>query len=333
MKKRFLAFIMAVLLMLVSLVGCGDSKTSSNDLEEFSIVLDWYPNAIHSFIYNAIEKGYYAEEGLDVKVYFPSNVNDAISLPAVGKADVGIYYPNDVIRGVANEDIPVKIVGNVAQSSLNILSSLKSKNIVSPEDLKGKIIGYSGNEFDEILVKTMLENVGLSTNDVELIDVGFDLMTAMTTERVDATIGCMVNHEIPSMEEQGFEMNYFFPAEYGAPEYPELVFVAGDKLIEENRDKLERFLRASKKGFEDMKNNPDESIKILMENQNAENFPLTESVEKESMEVLLPIMETENLSFLAQDMEAWQKDVDWLKSEGLIDRDLSVSDFAVEIIK
>ncbi|MFQ8840178.1 MAG: ABC transporter substrate-binding protein [Clostridium fessum] len=41
------------------------------------MVLDWYPNAIHTFIYTAIERGYYAEEGLDVKVRFPANANDA----------------------------------------------------------------------------------------------------------------------------------------------------------------------------------------------------------------------------------------------------------------
>ena len=43
-------------------------------------------------IYDAIEKGYYAEEGIKVNVQFPSNTNDAMSLTAAGKAEVGIYY-------------------------------------------------------------------------------------------------------------------------------------------------------------------------------------------------------------------------------------------------
>ena len=37
----------------------------------------------------------------------------------------------------------------------------------------------------------------------EMIDVGFDLMSSMTTGNVDATIGCLVNHEVPQMEEGG----------------------------------------------------------------------------------------------------------------------------------
>ena len=62
------------------------------------MVLDWYPNAIHTFIYTAIERGYYAEEGLDVKVRFPANANDALSLVAAGKAEIGMYYQQDVIQ-------------------------------------------------------------------------------------------------------------------------------------------------------------------------------------------------------------------------------------------
>lgn len=348
MKKRMVALFMAVVTAF-SFAGCGNSDTNSTaqnsentssekgdlegDLEEFSVVLDWYPNAVHGFIYNAIEKGYYAEEGLDVKVYFPSNVNDAISLSAAGKVDLGIYYPNDVIRAIVNEDIPVKAVGTIVQSPLNIVAALKSKNITTPKDLEGKTIGYSGTEFNEALIKTMLESVGGSMDNVTLIDVGFDLMTSMTTERVDATIGCLVNHEIPALEEEGFEMSYFFPTDYGVPDYGELVFVAGDKLINENPEKIEKFLRASKKGFEDMKNDPEGTLKTLLENQNEENFPLSEGVEKRSIDVLLPLMETETAPFLSQNKEVWQNDIDWLRAEGLINEDTTVEDCVVDILK
>lgn len=73
------------------------------------MVLDWYPNAVHAFIYDAIEKGYYAEEGIKVNVQFPSNTNDAMSLTAAGKAEVGIYYLPDVIMARANQDVPIRL--------------------------------------------------------------------------------------------------------------------------------------------------------------------------------------------------------------------------------
>lgn len=338
MIKRILALFISVITVF-SFVGCGNSSNNqtstdgNTELEKFSVVLDWYPNAVHGFIYNAIEKGYYAEEGLDVEIYFPANVNDAISLTAAGKADVGIYYPNDIIRAIANEDIPVKSVGTIVQSPLNVIVSFKDKNITSPKDFVGKTIGYSGTEFNEALIKTMMESVGASMDDVTLIDVGFDLMTSMTTGKVDATIGCLVNHEVPALEEEGFEVNYFFPTEYGVPNYSELVFVAGNNNINENSEKIEKFLRASQKGFEDMKNDPQGTLTTLLENQNEENFPLSEGVEQRSIDVLLPLMENENAKFLTQNKELWQNDINWLKEQGLINKEITVEDCVVDILK
>ena len=52
-------------------------------------------------------------------------------------------------------------------------------------------------------------------------------MTATTTGQVDATTGNMVNHEVPQLEEEGFDINYFYPTDYGVPQSYELVFWQG----------------------------------------------------------------------------------------------------------
>lgn len=320
--------------------GCGnkekesDKKTQTeNGLKEINVVLDWYPNAVHSFIYDAIEKGYYEEEGLKVNVQFPTNTNDAMSLTAAGKAEVGIYYMQDVIMANANQDVPVKSIGSVCQKTLNIILSLKEKNIKEPKDLVGKTIGYAGTELSEAMVKSIMEYVGVKAEDVTLIDVGFDLMSSMTTGNVDATIGCMVNHEVPQMEKEGFELNYFYPNEYGVPETYELVFVAGEKMIDEDPETLKAFLRASQKGFEDVKENPEAALKTLLDNQNEENFPLDQDVETKSLEILFPAMEPEGSSFLAQEEDAWQQNIDWLKQEGLISKEVKPEDVMVNLMK
>ena len=94
MKKKLMALGMAAVLAFGA-AGCSggtDAKTDDTALEDFNIVLDWYPNAIHSFLYVAQEKGYFADEGLNLVINFPANTNDGISMPAAGKADIGIYY-------------------------------------------------------------------------------------------------------------------------------------------------------------------------------------------------------------------------------------------------
>lgn len=311
----------------------GESGTEEQGgLQEIDVVLDWYPNAVHGFIYDAIEKGYYEEEGLEVNVQFPSNTNDAMSLTAAGQAEVGIYYLPDVIMARANQDVPVKCIGALTQSDLNIILSLKEKNINGPEDLVGKTIGYSGTELSEAMVRTMMENVGVEADSVTMIDVGFDLMSSMTTGQVDATIGCMVNHEVPQMEKEGFELNYFYPHEYGVPKSYELIFVTSDDMINNSADTLTAFMRASARGFEDMKADPEAVVDILLEKQNAENFPLDKDVEMRSMEMLLPILAASDGTFGAQEASVWQDNIDWLKEEGLLKNDIRPEELMAEVM-
>ena len=307
--------------------GSGDSE----ELKELTVVLDWYPNALHTFIYTAIERGYYEEEGLKVNVQFPSNSTDAISLVAAGRADIGLYYQHDVIQAVAEQGVGIKSIGAVVQSPLNVILSLKDKNITRPVDMEGKTIGYGGTALSEALVKTMVEADGADFSNIELIDVGFDLMSSMTTGNVDATIGCLINHEVPQMEEEGFEVNYFLVNEYGIPNYYEAVFLANDEAIENDSDTFAGFLRASKKGFEDFKADPEGCLDILLNNQNEENFPLSETVETKSCETLLPIMETEDAEFLSQSDECWQENIDWMLESGLITNEVTPDDVRVNL--
>lgn len=113
MKKKLMALGMAAVLAFGA-AGCGggtDAKTDDTALEDFNIVLDWYPNAIHSFLYVAQEKGYFADEGLNLVINFPANTNDGISMPAAGKADIGIYYLQDAIQTAVEENVPIVSVG------------------------------------------------------------------------------------------------------------------------------------------------------------------------------------------------------------------------------
>lgn len=301
------------------------------ELKEISVVLDWYPNALHTFLYVASEKGYFEEEGLKLEIQFPSNTNDALSLIAAGQSDIGLYYQQDIILARANQGIPVKSIGAVVQSPLNIILSLKENNITEPIDLVGKKIGYAGTELSEALIKSMMEDVGVNYEDVTMIDVGFDLMSAMTTGNVDATIGCLVNHEVPQMEEEGFEVEFFSPSAYGVPSYYEAVFVVNDMTAENEKDMLASFLRAVQKGFDDMINDPAGSLEILLENQNAENFPLSKTVEEESMRILLPSMQSGDVKFLTQTEEIWQENIDWLTEKELITGGITPADLIAKI--
>ncbi len=324
--KRFLILFLSLCLLLPA-CSLGEEKP----LRDLDVVLDWYPNALHAFLYVAMEKGYYEEEGLRIHIRFPSNTNDAISLVAAGRAEIGLYYQQDVIQSRAGQNIPVKSIGAVVQAPLNIILSLAEKKITKPQDLVGKTVGYSGTALSEALVRSIMAHVGADYNDVNMIDVGFDLMSSMTTGNVDATIGCLVNHEVPQMEKEGFTVNWFRLEDYGVPLYYEGIFLANDRMIEQEPEVLSAFLRASAKGFADMKADPEGALQSLLANQSAENFPLSEEVERRSIAVLLPLMDAEETPFLSQSDACWQENIDWMLSQGLIPAPVSVEDVRVNL--
>lgn len=328
--KKFLALILSGIMML-SVAACSSGQTAGNEntageLQDFDIVLDWYPNAVHSFIYVAMEKGYYEEEGLKVNVQFPSNTNDAISLTAAGQADAGLYYQTNTVSTAANQNIPIKVIGTVVQHPLNIVMSMGESGINGAKDLKGKTVGYPGTPDNEVFIKAMMEHNGLKYEDVTMQDVGFDLNTALITGNVDAIIGGYINHEYPTLLQEGYDVTYFDITDEGIPDYEELVLVTGEKQIEEESDKLEAFIRASKKGFEDMKKDPQAALDTLLKYQDEGNYPLDPEIEKASMEILLPLMESDEQEFLTVNEQSWTDTIDWLNEQGLLENEISASD-------
>lgn len=329
MKKTI--SIALALVLAFSFVSCENKDNKkSTEKEKVSIVLDWYPNAIHAFLYNAIELGYFEEENLELDIHFPSNTNDGIVMPATGKVDFGIFYLLETIRAKAKEDIPAVSLGPILNSTMNVVVSLKENNITKPKDLEGKTIGYAGTDLSKNTIIKMMESSGADSSKVKFIDVGFELLSALTTKKVDATTDNMLNHEVPFMQEQGLDVNYFKPTEYGIPDYYGMIILTGKDNIKNNKDKVDRFIRAIKKGFDYMRNNKEESLDILFKYQNKENFPLNREVERKSLDILLESMPKSKEEFLLQDKDAWVESVNWLKTLGILEKDFDPSELLYE---
>lgn len=317
--------ILTVLILVTLLLSCNSKK--EDNLKEVSIILDWYPNAVHSFLYTAVEKGYFKDEGIKLNIIYPSSPSDSLTLPAAKKADIGISYLNSVIMARANENVPIKSFGAILQRSVNTVISLKEKNITSPKDFQNKIAGTSGGVLSETYLKSMMISQNLDPNSLKITDVGFELLTSMITNQVDFTIGNMINHEVPVIKEKGIDINYFLIDNFGIPQAYELILVANDELLNQNKDTYTKILKAMQKGFEDVKNNPSESLNLLLSKQAVDQFPLSETVEKESLEILLPIMETPQNKFLTQTKKVWENNVNWLYENGIIQKKLPAENF------
>lgn len=336
--KKALFVLISLVLGLLTACSNGESKSTeirgegTKELKEVSIMLDWYPNAVHTYLYVAKEKGYFEDEGIKVDIQFPANPTDPINLAAAGQVTLGISYQPDVIIARANQGVTIKSVGAIVRSPLNRVVFKDDSEIHSPKDLEGKTVGYPGIPLNESLIQSMMKADGGNPDNVKLVDVGFELNSSLVSGNVDAVIGAYINHEVPVLKHEGYETRNLNPTDYGIPSYNELIAVTSDKTWDNEQESIKAFWRAATKGYDFTSENPEKALNILLDNQDEANFPLVEEVEKESLDILLPLMKSET-EFGSQNKDQWEETINWMKDAGLIENEPNVDDIFVNINK
>ncbi|MFL2673322.1 MAG: ABC transporter substrate-binding protein [Dehalococcoidia bacterium] len=309
---------MKKIIMLSILVISIFSCSSENEINKVSLALDWYPNSNHAGIFYAKDKGYFLDEDLDVEVYTPSDPSSILQTVASGRDQFGISYQPDLLLA-RSEGVPVVAISSIVKTPLNSIMTLKKSGISDPSKLKGKTIGYPGIPLNIGILQSILEGQGLTIDDVNLVDVGFDLVPALLSSRVDAVIGAFWSHESILIELEGEEVNILKFQDWGIPEYHELVLVTSEKYLYENKEIVESFVKSFRKGFEGSIESNSESMESLISAYPEVNVEL----ETKGIKLLVPLwIESMN----SNNMESWHKFGDWMKEKGLIDSGLIIED-------
>lgn len=335
MKKSPLFIIFCSLFLLLSACSGGNNNQSSTNqnngkgLQKVTLMLDWYPNAVHSFLYTALEKGYFKEQGLDVKIEMPADTNDPLKMVAANQVDIGITYEPDVVIA-RDQNIPVKSFAAIVRHPLNTLMVPANGPIKSPKDLAGKTVGYPSIPLDEAIVSTMVKTAGGDPSKVKMVDVGWDLIPAMAMKRTDALIGGYINHEELLLDKEGHPMRAFSPTKYGVPDYYELVFVASDKALKQNPELFKKFMAAATKGQQYVQAHPKEGLSILLQHED-KSAPLDKGVETKSLQILLPLMDAKNKPFGYQDPSTWENVTKWLKDNKVIKTNVNPKDAYINL--
>ncbi|MDG2102076.1 MAG: ABC transporter substrate-binding protein [Dehalococcoidia bacterium] len=309
MKKIILS-----LIAMFVLLGCQSN-------ESISLALDWYPNSNHAGIYSAIDEGFFLDEKIDFEVYTPSDPTAIISAVASGRDEFGLSYHPDVLQA-QSAGLDIISVLSISQHPLNSIMTLRENNINSPKDLKDKKIGFPGIPSNKAMLETVLNNQGLDINDVETIDVGFELVKALISGSVDAIIGAYWTHESIVMELQGYEINIMRLEEWGVPDYYELILITNSTYLNENKNEVEKVVESITKGYQFAINNPEKSIDSVISIAGKEI--VEEDVERKGIELLIPMWESKSIPFGFQDTKKWEDTYNWMNNNGFLDKELKI---------
>lgn len=298
-------------LLTLALLACGGGEPEQATVK---LAMDWYPNSNHLGLFIAEEKGYFTEENLVVELYVPADPSTVLQTVGAGSDDFGISYQPDLLYARA-QGVPVVSVAGMVQHPLNSVVALQASGITRPSDLKGKKVGYAGLPTGESLLDTMLKHDGLSgLDEVELINVGYDLAPALISGTVDAVIGAYWTHETILLENQGHPTTVLKLEEWGVPDYYELVIVASEDKLANDPEVVERFLRAVRRGYEDAVADPQAGVDILLSG----NEDVDADIERPGADLLKPVWKTSSADFGEQDSARWESFAKWMHDNGLL---------------
>lgn len=289
--------------------------------EELTVLLDWFVNPDHAPIILAEARGEFAARDLEVEIVAPADPAAPPRLVAAGEGDIAITYQPSLYQQVS-EGLPVMRVGTLVASPLNSLVVLEDGPIEALSDLDGKTVGYSVGGFEDALLGRMLESVGLSLDDVTLVNVNFALTPALISGKVDAVIGAFRNFELTQLALEGRAGRAFLPEEHGVPSYEELIFIARADRADDPA--IARFLDAIAAAAEWQAANPQEAEALFFEAQS----DIDDELNRRAFADTLPKFATDPK---ALDRAAYRGFAEFMQDAGLVGELPPLETYATEL--
>lgn len=295
--------------------------SAASAAEKVTVLLDWFINPDHAPLLVAQQIGAFKDEGLDVEIIPPSDPSTPPRLVAAKQADIAISYQPQLYL-YAEQGLPLVRIGTLIDTPLNTVLALGSSGIKTMADFKGKTIGYSVSGIEEATLGTMLADHGVKLSDVKLVNVNFQLVSALLSKQVDGVIGGYRNFEANELKERGADPVVFKVEDNGIPTYDELIILANKDALGE--PKLKKFLAALKKGTEYLLAHPTETWEAFAK----EHKDLDNELNKTAWQQTLPLFDKDPAALDTARYQAYAK---FLLDNKVITKDLPVSDYAVEL--
>lgn len=245
-----------LLVILLLLAACGTPQAPS----EVSIAMGYIPDVQFAPFYVADAKGYYAKEGLTVKIDH-SDIRDALVQVAQGRVTFANAAGDEVLTA-RSQGVPIKMVFQTYQAFPVAVFAKQSQAIATPQDLRGKTVGVPGRfGATYIGLRGLLYAAGVQETEVNIQEVGFTQAAAVREDKVDAAVG-YANNEPFVLQDDGVPVSIIMVADWIT-----LVsngIVTSEEFAANNPDTVKRFVRATAHGLQDTLDDPDAAFELAL---------------------------------------------------------------------
>jgi NitT/TauT family transport system substrate-binding protein len=306
--------IIVVLLASALLVACGATPTPEPD--QVSVQLKWLHQTQFAGFYLAEQEGYYAAENLAVEL-LPIDLDRQITYEYVvaGQADFGIGAAEEMIIA-RSEGHPVRAVAVIFRIAPLVYIAPGKANVHTPNDLIGKTVALSPGQ-GTYLYEAMMGRLGIDRSQInEIEETTFDIYECWETADVCAHYA---TNGLARANFDGVAATAIWPSDYGVPFYADVIF-ATEQFIEEHPDLVERFVRATLKGWQKAIEDPELATAATL----AVDPSLEQGMQLAAMEMSIPLIDTGEDALGWMRPEIWQTMHDILLEQGLLDAPLDL---------
>lgn len=211
-------------------------------------------------VYAAADQGFFEEEGLEVEIQHTAGGGEHLQLLATGTVDVTTQDAAVLLERRVDPGLPLVSLALLGQTGQQAYIALEKSGIETPADWAGHTVGFRGTPPPDLYA--ILDAVGLTEDDIELVNVGFD-PRVLIQGQVDV-LPVFKSNEPNIIRGFGEEVVLWEAADYGAPTLG-LTWVATDQMVTEHPDVLDAFVAAAMRGVEWADEHRDEAVALVVE--------------------------------------------------------------------
>lgn len=318
---RRVTFLSVIALLFLSLLTVADLSVFAQEKDKVTLRMSWFPYADYAVYVVGLEKGFYKEEGIDLKI--EATKGSGLTTKLIGNREAEFASASGETTLIARtKGMPLKVLATLHQTSPVSIVSLKEKGIAEPKDLEGKSLASDPNSMKHKQFQALCEKNGVDIEKIEILPIKGSDFVHILKGRAD----CMLAFGYIAdalLKRKGHDINEIKLADYGIDVYS-MSLITNEDLIEERPGLVKKFVRAAMKSWEYAVSHPNETVQAYVD-----KYPELKKEDQyyQVLEVISLMQNdyTREHGLGYQSRQKWQKTRDLLYEQGLLGKKIDVN--------